>query len=828
MTVLATAGLTSDEARTRLREQGPNEVPRPRGPSVAARVGRQLRDPMLLLLMAAGLATAVTGDVPDTAIIVVVIAVNTGLGVLQEWRAARAVDALDSLRAPWASVARDGRAARVRAADVVVGDLLLLASGDVVPADARIVEAHLLHVDESAITGESLPRTLAPDDEIEAGTVVTRGRGTALVSRTGPDSGLGRIAELVRTTPVQSTPLQRRLTRLSGQLVVAVSLLTVVVAVIGLLQGRSLLDMSIVAVSLAVAAVPESLPAVVSITLALGAHRMARNNAVVKSLPAVETLGSVTLLASDKTGTLTEGHMTAELLLPAPLPVDGEELRAPAGDGATARLLRDAVLCNDAQDVSAETGERRFDGDALDVALLVSALAAQVPVDEVRGGWPRVAEQPFDNRSRRMVTVHRRRDGRVLVVCKGAAEAVLPLLADTREGQRAEALAERLSAEGYRVLVVADRTGEQPVEGEEVDHTPEGLGLVGLVAISDPPRESSRGVVRELARAGIRVVLVSGDHAATVRSVATRLALPGADGAVVAGPELADFLAADPPLDAGVFARVRPEQKVDIVDHFRAHGEVVAMTGDGVNDAPALRRADIGVAMGASGTEVARQAADLVLLDDELSTLVHAVQEGRRVYANIRRFLRFGISGGLAEVVTMLVGPFLGMGVPLLPGQILWINMLTHGLPGVAFSTEPGGPDLLDRPPVAPGASIVDAVVARQIAAIGSLIAGMALVTGAVAMAAGADVRSGVFATLGLGQLAVALGLRARVGRRRLGQRGLEVAVLGALALQVLAVYLPALNELLGTEPLPLPVLGTAFALAVVPGVAVRLLVRAG
>jgi P-type Ca2+ transporter type 2C len=348
------------------------------------------------------------------------------------------------------------------------------------------------------------------------------------------------------------------------------------------------------------------------------------------------------------------------------------------------------------------------------------------------------------------------------------------------------------------------------------------------VAISDPPRESSRGVVRDLARAGVRVVLVSGDHASTARSVATRLALPGADAAVVAGPELATFLAAEPPVDAGVFARIRPEQKVDIVDHFRARGEVVAMTGDGVNDAPALRRADIGVAMGASGTEVARQAADLVLLDDELSTLVRAVQEGRRVYANIRRFLRFGISGGLAEVVTMLVGPFLGMGVPLLPGQILWINMLTHGLPGVAFSTEPGGPDLLDRPPVTPDASIVDAEVTRQIAAIGTLIAGVSLAAGVVAQGAGADVRSAVFAALGLGQLAVALGLRARVGRRRLAQRGLEVAVLGALVLQVLAVYLPALNELLGTVPLPLPVLATAFALALLPGIAVRLFVRGG
>ena len=386
-------------------------------------------------------------------------------------------------------------------------------------------------------------------------------------------------------------------------------------------------------------------------------------------------------------------------------------------------------------------------------------------------------------------------------------------------------MADQLSAGGHRVLIVADRLTDHATV-PQVSAVPPELTLAGLVAFSDPPRESSRRVISDLSGAGVRVVLVSGDHASTAQSVARRLGLPGADGTVVDGTRLRAFLGSHEPVDVAVFARIRPEEKVDIVDHFRTRGEVVAMTGDGVNDAPALRHADIGVAMGSSGTEVARQAADVVLLDDELSTLVRAVEEGRRVYANIRMFLRYGISGGLAEVLTMLVGPFLGMGIPLLPGQILWINMLTHGLPGVAFSAEPAAPDLLRRPPTRPGSSIVDAPVVRQIAVVGTLIAVVALAAGGIAALADADVRTGVFAALAFGQLAVALGLRSRVRRRTLRQRGLELAVLGALLLQVLAVYFPPLNELLGTTPLPFQVLAAAFALGLVPGLAVRRLVR--
>ncbi|QNN51876.1 cation-translocating P-type ATPase [Nocardioides mesophilus] len=793
------SGLSVDEARRLLEEHGPNRIPRSRPPRMLGRVLMQLRDPMLLLLLAAGVFTTLTGDVPDTLVIGLVVVLNTVLGVVQEWRAERAIAALDRLAAPWAVVIRDGAPTRLSAEDVVPGDLLVLGAGDVVAADGELVEAHRLQLDESAITGESEPRERAVGEQVEAGTVTTRGRAVAVVTRTGATSGLGRIAALVAQAPRRSTPLQQRLTRLSGQLVVAVAALATLVLLLGLARGRPLVDMILVAVSLAVAAVPESLPAVVSIALATGAHRMAQRHAVVRALPAVETLGSVTVLASDKTGTLTEGKMVVERLW---TPADGEP--------AERDLLRDGVLCNDAQDSIDDSG------DPLEVAL-VNAAREVFPVAAARQEWARLEERPFDNQVRRMLTLHRNDAGRRLLVCKGAAEAVAELLADDQPAQRSLLAAEELSEAGYRVLMVADREGDELLGLDDA-----GLRLVGLVAISDPPRAAARGVIDELHGAGIRLVLVTGDNAGTARAVAARLGLLDATPAVVEGADLSGRLAQGPPDDVGVFARIRPEQKVEIVEHLQQCGEVVAMTGDGVNDAPALRRADIGVAMGDTGTEVARQAADVVLVDDNLETLAHAVEEGRRVYTNIRTFLRYGISGGFAEVAVMLLGPFLGMPIPLLPAQILWINMLTHGLPGVAFSAEPADPRTMKQPSRPPQESILGAGLLRQIAIAGSLIGVVSLVAGLLALQWGAHVQSSVFVTLAFGQLSVALALRAPVARRRLRERMVELAVAGAVLLQLLALYVPLLQELLGTRPLTASELAAAGALGVLPGLAVR------
>ena len=815
----AYSGLTDAEAARRLQELGPNTIPQARPPHLVQRVLAQLRDPMILLLMVAGVVTTLTHDLTDTAIIAAVVLLNTTLGVVQEWRADRAVRALDRLAAPWAAVRRGGVRRRAPARDVVPGDLLVVEAGDIVAADATLVEAHTLQVDEAAITGESVPRECAPGDPIEAGTVVTRGRGLATVTRTGAASGLGRIAGLVAATPVRRTPLQRRLNRLSGSLVVTVSALATLVLVLGLLRGRSLAEMTVVALSLAVAAVPESLPAVVSISLALGAHRMARRHAVVRRLPAVETLGSVTVLASDKTGTLTEGRMTVEgLWTPG-----SSGLLSPSRDAAgpeARELVRDLLLCNDAQTVRhTDAGGSRAAtvGDPIEQALLDLAPAFELDVEAVRRLWPRVDERPFDARVRTMSTLHHVGD-RWRVICKGAPEAVLELVDDPAVAERIFRVSGRAAEAGHRVLAVASRDSEHPLSLNG-----DGLRITGLVALHDPLRSSAREVVRSLTGAGVRMVLVTGDHSATGRSVADRLGLLEDTPDVVEGPELEQALAGDRARRVGGFARIRQEQKVDIVRHLQDLGDVVAMTGDGVNDAPALRTADIGVAMGVSGTEVARQAASLVLADDELRTVVAAVEEGRRIYANIRTFLRYGLAGGFAEVAVMLVAPFLGMPVPLVAAQILWINMLTHGLPGVAFGAEPADPRNMRRPSRSPQDSILGDGLLRQIFVAGSLIAAGSVVAGLLAPRLGAHTQTSIFVALGVGQLSVAWALRSRVRPRRIRDRAVEAAVLSALGLQLLAVYLSPLRELLGTSALSISALLPVMAVGVVPGIAVHL-----
>ncbi|HET7357274.1 MAG TPA: cation-transporting P-type ATPase [Nocardioidaceae bacterium] len=814
---LTARGLTAPEAERRLVEHGPNQIPAAREARLATRVLRQLRDPMLVLLMLAGVLTVVTHDLSDGVIIAIVVVLNTTLGVVQEWRAARAVHELDRLAAPWADVMRDGVRQQVPARVVVPDDLLLLDAGDVVAADGVLDEAHGLQVDEAAITGESLPRDCAVGDLVEAGTVVTRGRGAAVVTGTGAASGLGRIAAVVASAPLRATPLQRRLGRLSAELVVLVVSLAGVVMLLGLLRGRSLEEMVLVAVSLSVAAVPESLPAVVSIALALGAHRMARRNAVVRRLPAVETLGSVTVLASDKTGTLTEGRMTAEV---AWLPTVGEVRREQAGRPEMRALLRDLALCNDA-DLQAESGHvnGKPPGDPLERAMLDLGVSSGLDIERVRAQWPRVAEQPFDAALRRMATVHRNPAGQWLLVCKGAPEEMVDLLdgSDPPLVDQACAAADQLTQAGYRVLLVAERASSGPLEPDAG-----GLRLVGLIALVDPPRESAVGVVRALRAAGVRLTLVTGDHAGTARAVASRLGLLRDAPEVVEGAQLDAALAAGEVERVGVFARVRPEQKVAIVSHLQDRGEVVAVTGDGVNDAPALRTADIGVAMGRSGTEVARQAAALVLADDELRTVVSAVEEGRRVYANIRTFLRYGLAGGMAEVAVMLAGPFLGLVVPLLPAQILWVNMLTHGLPGVAFSGEPLDRRLMERPSRSPQESILGNGLVGQIAVSGAVIAVVSMTAGILAPLLAAHPQTCIFLTIGLGQLGVALALRTPAGPRTWRQRGLEAAVAASVLLQLMGVYLPALNGLLGTRPLPYPALLVGAALAVVPGLLLK------
>ncbi|MBC6445831.1 cation-translocating P-type ATPase [Actinokineospora xionganensis] len=799
-------GLTDAQVAAVRAEVGANTIPEAARPKPWTRVVAQLRDPMILLLLAAAALAMVLGDLTDTAVIALVVVLNTAVGVAQELRAERSLAALRDLSAPTARLVRNGHRVVLHAAEVVPGDVLVLEAGDIVAADAVLRDGHHLQVDEAALTGESVPvdkrAGVADVDLVYAGTVVTRGRGLCEVTQTGARSSLGRIATLLGEQRPRPTPLQRRLSGLGRVLALAAIALSGVVAVSGLLRGESLAEMALVGISLAVAAVPESLPAVVTLALALGAHRMAKRGGVVRSLPAVETLGSVTVLAADKTGTLTEGRMLVERLW---TPECGEAAVTGAGyepvgeispDTGLARLLRDGALCNDA-DIARpdeEGGIWRAVGDPTEAALVV--LAAKGGVDSAALGerYPRVAEIPFDHDSKRMTTVHRAPDG-WLVVCKGAPEVLLDtpgLLCEVPAHARETAMS--LARKGYRVLAVAERTYP---EGPRPNADAEGLALVGLVAIIDPPRESAAEVVATFRRAGVRLLLITGDHPHTAHALAARVGID-ADG---------------------VYARTRPEQKLDIVAELQARGEVVAMTGDGVNDAPALRRADIGTAMGGEGTEVARQAADLVLTDDNLGTVAAAIEEGRRIYANVRTFLRYALAGGVAEVVVMLLGPLFGLALPLLPAQILWINMLTHGLPGVAMGAEPADPAIMRARPRPPQQFILGDGLWRRIAWTGALIAAVTLGVGVWASATGRPWQSLIFLTLGLAQLGVALAVRTRGTGLR--PRFLDIAVAGAVLLQLGGVYLAPLRALLGTEPVGLTDLAIVAGIALLPGLAV-------
>ncbi|MEU3007208.1 HAD-IC family P-type ATPase [Streptomyces sp. NPDC006863] len=814
-------GLAQAEAAHRLIEAGRNEVAARRTRSLPSRVLAQLGDPLMTVLIAAVALTLAIGDHADSVVIGLVIVVNTAVGVAQEIRADNAVAALSALSAPHARVRREGADHDVPAATVVPGDVLLLGEGDIIAADAVLDEAAALLVDESMLTGESVPVDKDTRTSLSAGTVVVRGRGVATVTATGGSSSLGRIAALLddRRRP---TPLQSRLASLGRVLATVTLVLCVVVLVQGLVRGLPLGTMAVTAISLAVAAVPESLPAVVTLALALGARRMAARHALVRRLPAVETLGSVSVLATDKTGTLTEGRMVVQHVWTPRTTVElqgvgyepeGDVLTrgkpvSPAARHEAQEVLAATALCNDAvlrPPRPASPGSRwEALGDPMEGALLTAALKVGCPDrTELVSTHPRIAEAPFDSRRRRMTTIHAMPSGGVLVCLKGAPEAVLvpSILTDSPDTLRlARAEAARFAEGGYRVLAVASglrRETPRPVTAGEA-----GLRLLGLVALSDPPKPLAAVTLAACRGAGITPILVTGDHPATASAVADRVELLGPHAAadhVVTGEDVAAGRVSD--LTAvRVFARTDPQQKLDIVAAWRARGAITAMTGDGVNDGPALQQADIGIAMGERGTEVARQAADLVLTDDELSTVVSAVEEGRRVFDNIRRFLVYGMAGGAAEILVMLIGPLLGLPLPLRAGQILWINLLTHGLTGVAMGAEPASPGVMHRPPRRADQHILGGGAWQQLLLTAAVVTAVSLTAGLAARAWHAPWQSVLFLALLAAQLGVVLGLRDRPVT--LENPFLPLSVLLSALLGAAALYFPPLGAVLDTEPL--------------------------
>jgi Ca2+-transporting ATPase len=815
-------GLTTAEATRRLLRHGPNTLPQAPGPSWARRLVRSLRDPLVLVLLAALALTLLTGDLTDAAVIALVVVVNSAIGLRQELRADRAVRALGQMVATRAWVRREGQVREVPLSELVVGDLVLLRAGDLVPADAVLVEGSGLEVDESALTGESVPvgKTSGPDpgpdpaqgshpgprgggqgsgDDVPpalvlSGTVVARGRGAARVVATGAESAVGRIASLLGSGSTV-TPLQRRMARLSGQLAVAVVALSLVVMGVGLARGQSLELMAITAIALVVAAVPESLPLVVTVSLALAARRMARRHAVVRSLAAVETLGSVTLLATDKTGTLTEGSMTVVASWLAP-------------DVSEPELLTALALCNDA---SRDEAAGRSHGDPTESALLEAALAGGVDVSRVRDSWPRVAETPFDSSRKMMSTIHRDGHAGLFTIHKGAPEAILRvdlLVGPPDVVTDAQGRAARWARRGIRVIAVAaEGSPEAPPAAttalgkNAVEPTVTGrqARLLGLVGLEDPVRDTSRATIAACREAGVQVVLVTGDHPSTAAAIAHQVGIgDGEEPVSLAGAGDGDRVASSGAQGAAVVARATPADKHSLVTAFQRAGHVVAMTGDGVNDGPALRHADIGVAMGRRGTEVARQAADLVLTDDNLGTVVAAIEEGRRVWDNIRRFLLYGLSGGASEILLMLVGPVVGIALPLLPAQILWLNLLTHSFAGAGLAGQPADPSALRRGPRPPHEGPLARGLWWRTAATALVLTAAAVA--AMLAAPEPQRQTAALLALGVGQLSVAWALRTP-GRRDDRWRGALLPLLAvASTMLAAATLLPPLRELLGTE----------------------------
>jgi len=845
-------GLSADEAARRLEREGPNRIAETGGRSPLAMVAAQFADFMIVVLLAAAVVSGALGETTDAIAILVILVLNAAIGATQEYRAQRAVESLREMAAPHARARREGQWRDVAAAELVPGDVVALEAGNVVGADLRLLEVAGLRIDEAPLTGESQPvdkdaapvaeRDVPLGDRVDmaySGTLVTSGRGEGVVVATGMRTEIGSIAGLLQSGGSVKTPLQRRLARFGQRLALVVLLICALIFAAGLLRGQEPLLMFLTAVSLAVAAIPEALPAVVTVSLALGARKMARRHALVRRLPAVETLGSVTYVCADKTGTLTQNRMRVAAAWAEGTRVDA----LPDGDSAPwAALARAFALNNDAEQ---PPGGEAPHGDPTEVALLEAAEAAGYARDEAERAAPRIAEVAFDSQRKRMTTVHDVRDrgggGGALLLVKGAPEAVLPLCAEARDGDAFMA-AERLAAGGYRVLAFAERSLRDVAPDSEsiavTDHEQD-LHLLGLAALEDPPREEAAESVRLCVTAGITPVMITGDHPATAISIARRLGIVSEDDEVVTGADLENMTAAELEArarTARVYARISPKQKLDIVRSLQANGEYVAMTGDGVNDAPALDRAEIGIAMGRQGTDVAREAADMVLLDDDFSTIVVAVREGRRVFDNVKKFVKYTMTSNSGEIWTLTLAPFLGLPLPLLPVQILWVNLVTDGVPGLAFAAEPEERRVMSRPPRPPGESIFAGGLASHVIVIGLLIAALSLAGQAWSYHAGSDHwRSVVFTVLTLCQLAHALVIRSdRESLFSLGLRSnlpLLAAVAGTVGLQLAALYVPFMNRFLHTTPLPARELAVCFLLPLVIVVAVeleKLLVRRG
>ncbi len=841
----STAGLSAREAAQRLADEGPNELEVKEKPHPFMMFFSQFTDFMILILMVAAVIAGFLGEAVDTIAIIVIVLLNAVIGFFQEYRAEKAMEALQKMAAPNASVIRDGAVVSVPAATLVPGDLVLMEAGAVVPADMRIVTAAMLKVEEAALTGESVPvdketAALAEGDltigdrrnMAYKGTVVTYGRGKGVVVATGMKTELGKIATMLQEEKEEKTPLQKRLAVFGKKLAFVVLVICAVIFGFGLMRGEDPLLMFLTAVSLAVAAIPEALPAVITISLSLGASRMVKRNALIRKLPAVETLGSVTYICSDKTGTLTLNRMAVEKYYCGGQVVEAPDLKPADSE----RMLLAMALSND----SRFDADGRILGEATESALCLAALGTGYDKRTLANSYPRVFEIPFDSGRKRMTTFHAAPDGKLISFTKGAMDAILDRSVAILENGRAtaidrarlEAINEEMASEGLRVICLAYREWDALPEKVDPDTAEAGLTIVGLAALMDPPRPEAGAAVQEALKAGIVPVMITGDHPVTARAIASRLGIwKEGDEPVMTGAQLAampDGTLVEKVESIRVYARVAPDQKLRIVKALQKKGDFVAMTGDGVNDAPALKKADIGVAMGITGTDVSKEASHMILLDDNFATIIKAVREGRIIYDNIRKFIRYLMTTNSGEIWTLFLAPFFGLPIPLLPIHILWVNLVTDSLPALALSMEPAEGDVMRRRPRSPRESIFSGGLGIHAIWVGLLMGAVVLGTQSWAYRTGhAHWQTMVFTVMCLTQLGHALAIRSE--KLSLFQAGIftNIYLLGAVllvfAMQMAAIYLPALNRVFKTAPLTVTELLLALGLSSLIFIAVEI-----
>lgn len=858
-------GLSRREAARRLERGGVNAIIRHRRIAPAVIFLAQFKDFMIIVLLGATVVSALLGEVADAVTITAIVLLNAVLGFIQEYRAERSLEALQELSSPRARVRRDGTLQEVEAAVLVPGDIIELEAGDRVPADARLLELSFLQADEAVLTGESLPvnkrLSVGPPGKVNPGdcrnmvymgTNITGGRGIACVVTTGMRTEIGRIAGMMQRIEKEATPLQIRLEQLGRWLVLACLLVCAAVSATGIVRGEPVYIMFMAGVSLAVAAIPEGLPAIVTVALALGVQRMVRRNALVRKLPAVETLGCATVICSDKTGTLTENNMTVRRIY-----LDGRQITvtgsgyrpegeflwrgkksSPPDDPDLRLLLVAGAVCNNARLVTEDGAPAGLGGKVMKMLSLAKAVwtvqgdptegalltaVAKGGIETV-GQYERISEIPFDADRKRMSVLCRGPRGEYFLFLKGAPETTLDRCSAVAAGgkikkmnglerQRLLQANEAMAGEALRVLAVAYRRLPALPKSNDAAVLEKDLVFLGLVGMVDPPRPEVKMAVEKCRRAGIRTVMVTGDHLATATAVAREIGLLSGPDGVLTGAELdamGEQALASAVDSVSVYARVSPRHKLRIVKALRRRGYVVAMTGDGVNDAPAVKEADIGIAMGRSGTDVTKEAAAMVLLDDNFATIVAAVEEGRGIYDNIRKFIRYLLSCNVGEVLTMFLAAFAGMPLPLLPVQVLWVNLVTDGLPAIALGVDLAEKDIMDRPPRRIKESIFARGLARKIIGRGLLIgvSTVAVFAGCLYGTGGslAQARTLAFATLVLCQLVHVFDCRSE--RRSLlelnwlSNIGLLLAVLCSLLMTFAAIYVPPLQAVFETVAL--------------------------